>query len=762
MSNQYESSVTLMILIDFLSFMGGAERHLRLLSQELKKRGYKIIICCLKGGVLSEEMRNEVDRVEDLKVSRIYDYQGFKALLKIVRIIRKEKVQVMLSYHESSDYLGLLVALLTRVPIISSRRDMGFKLKFRHRCLYRLINRFFDLIVAVSAAVKEMVVKTQWVKPSNVTVIHNAVELLTNTNDTSGSLKQGSFLKSYNDIMKVSSIGNIRPIKGYEYFIDAANLVVKQFPNVHFFIVGKKIHSDPYYLGLCKRVKELNLENVFTFTGELQHSDVFRFLSTTDISVSSSLTEGMSNTLLESMALGKPVVATMVGGTPELVEDGKTGYLVPPATPDLMAEAILKLLSNTQLRTHMGSEGKKHVESLFNVKKMVDRHEDLIKYVYLRKRLKQKQIYRFVLHGFPQYLKKYAKQMIAGLVYCSGINFLFVSIKCILRKGKVKIICLHDISESFLKGKHLNISIFPETFSKMLHYLSANYKIVSLEEAVHLLKIGKKLCKDNFALTFDDCYKGWTKWVLPICKQHQLFPTFFVNTYPLDHSKPLLYDSLIFFAEHTWRKVCDLSHLGFKIFLLDNPKNIKHFIETIHDSFAMRTINEREQFLDKLAEYLGVSEYFREVKQNLLTWDELGRIFKEGAIIGSHTVSHPYMPALDKSESFWEINQSKRSLEENLGCSIKYFAYPYGTRGSYNHTLIEIVKETGFYNAFTLQGFNNRNFRPYLVGRRCINNSMFTGISDKFSKSLLAVEMSGFGDIIFFRFLKRDNDKLYG
>jgi glycosyltransferase involved in cell wall biosynthesis len=118
--------------------------------------------------------------------------------------------------------------------------------------------------------------------------------------------------------------------------------------------------------------------------GEIAPSHTPSLLASMDISVLPSLSEGMSNTLLESMSAGKPVVATSVGGNPELVEDGKTGYLVPPGDPHSMAEALLRLLVSPELRREMGLRAKYRAESLFSVTKMVERYDNLLQDVCLK------------------------------------------------------------------------------------------------------------------------------------------------------------------------------------------------------------------------------------------------------------------------------------------------------------------------------------------------------------------------------------------
>ena len=382
MSGTY--SLKLMFLIDLLGKMGGAERSLYLLAKGLEKLGHRAIICCLQGGELVKEMRQKGFRIHDLDTKKIYNFKGLKTLLRLVRLARQERVSVIISYHESSDFLGLFLSFLTRVPIVSSRRDMGFSLKPRHIWAYRLANRFFDHIATVSSAVKEMVTKSQWSRPSDITVIQNGVDSFI-TGDV--PLEGMNGVESDDGCFNICCLANIRRIKGLEYFLDAAGLVVNRFPSARFFIVGNYNIDEAYYVDLKRRVRDLGLEKVVKFTGELIPSHVPSLLASMDISVSSSLSEGMSNALLESMLAGKPVVATAVGGNVELVHDGKTGYLVPPSDPQSIAEALLKLLENPKLCRAMGENGRSRVKSEYSAGGMVERYEDLLQYVYLKRKI---------------------------------------------------------------------------------------------------------------------------------------------------------------------------------------------------------------------------------------------------------------------------------------------------------------------------------------------------------------------------------------
>jgi peptidoglycan/xylan/chitin deacetylase (PgdA/CDA1 family) len=627
---------------------------------------------------------------------------------------------------------------------------MGFSLKPRHIWLYRFINGLFDLIVAVSSAVKEQIVKTQGAKPSDFVVVYNGVDVSPNRDEP---LKVESGIEFEDESLNVCCLANVRPIKGQRDLIEAAGLVANEFPSVRFFLVGNHDVEKQYYADLQSRLTELGLDQVVTFTGELPPSQMVALLGSMDISVLSSLSEGMSNALLESMAAEKPVVATAVGGNPELVQHGKTGYLVPPRDPDSMAAALLKLLTEPELRREMGVNGRTRVESEFSVARMVARYEDLLHYVCLKRRSRIRLSLRRRVQKSIYLLKSWARVSIATISYYCGLVAAFGWVKRALHLGRVKILCFHDISEMRESQPRFSISLPPKSFSKFLDFLRQHYEIVSLEKTTRLLESGKPGAEDVFALTFDDCYKGWIEHVLPECQRNQVPYTIFLTTGPLDSATPLFYDALIYLAENTWRKVVDVSAWQLPVYTLNDSDDRYRFVEEIHDHWLERSPQDRNDFLLWLSNYLEVPLDSPKLRSKLLNWKDVRKIDASGVTIGAHSVNHYCLDELTDDECYSEIHLSKKRLEEELGHSVKHFAYPYGVLDYRKRDTSKIVKDAGFSNGFTLAAKFNSRFKPFEIGRRSVSAGMFLTPNGRFSKALLATELSGLGDIVFGRFL---------
>ena len=178
----------------------------------------------------------------------------------------------------------------------------------------------------------------------------------------------------------IATIGNINPLKGYPYFIRAASLIKRSIPKARFLVVGRSNENQQaYFRGLISETKRLGLEGNLIFTGF--RDDIPELLSAIDVVVSSSLTEGLSLAIGEALAATKPVVATAVGGTPEIILDGETGILVPPKDPEALARAVVELLNDPGKAGRLATSGRERVSRQFSLQSCIARHEQIYRKV---------------------------------------------------------------------------------------------------------------------------------------------------------------------------------------------------------------------------------------------------------------------------------------------------------------------------------------------------------------------------------------------
>ncbi|MGA2373662.1 MAG: glycosyltransferase, partial [Candidatus Korobacteraceae bacterium] len=167
----------------------------------------------------------------------------------------------------------------------------------------------------------------------------------------------------------VTTVGNIRRVKGHDVFIRAAATIAQQFPKVSFSIAGEVL-EPAYFAELQALVQDLHLANHVRFDGEV--TNLRQHLAAADIFVLPSRSEGFSNAIIEAMASSLPVVATDVGGNAEAVNDGVTGFVVPPEDPGALSAAILRLLSDPLQAKAMGTAGRNLVAEKFTTEAMMN------------------------------------------------------------------------------------------------------------------------------------------------------------------------------------------------------------------------------------------------------------------------------------------------------------------------------------------------------------------------------------------------------
>ena len=357
--------------------MGGAERNLLHILTHIDRKQFRISLYSFQFGPPITRLL-EQKNIKFVQIHYPTTLQGLLKYFALAREIRHQKINILHSFFEGSDIWGTLLAKLAAIPVVvSSKRDLGFSKNKKILMAYRLINPFVAKFISVSEAVKHQVHRQEKVNLEKIITIYNGVDInkfhKTNHKDV---IKNELKLNAKSSIVGV--LANIRPIKGLEYFIYAASKVVKEFPQTQFIVIGICIPGQEnviYYNKLKSLVQELKLENKFFFLGG--RSDIPEILSIMDVSVLPSLSEGFSNTVIESMAAGNPLVVTDVGGNSEAVVHGKTGFVVPSKDSDKLAEAISILLYNQKLAKTMGEAGRKRAEQIFSIETMIDKIENL-------------------------------------------------------------------------------------------------------------------------------------------------------------------------------------------------------------------------------------------------------------------------------------------------------------------------------------------------------------------------------------------------
>ncbi len=303
----------------------------------------------------------------------MYTPKAFLKAFEIRKIIKNFNIDIVQTFHFVSDTYGVLISKLSGVKyIISSRRDTGFNKKRINIFLNRLMNNMVDKFIVVSDAVGNVLSKFENIPKEKIIKIYNGVDIKRFNIPSKDDIKKRreEIGIGQNDFV-ICMVGHFRREKGHDIFLNAVKEVKKSIRQIKAIIVGGGLVLEKYK-SFCK-ANDI-FENVL-FAGAV--NDVDRYISICDIACVPSSTEGFSNALLEEMALGKPVIATAVGGNVEAVVDGENGLLIPPFNHKKLAEGILYLFNNPSLRQKMGKKSRERVEILFSLDNMIKNYENL-------------------------------------------------------------------------------------------------------------------------------------------------------------------------------------------------------------------------------------------------------------------------------------------------------------------------------------------------------------------------------------------------
>lgn len=285
-------------------------------------------------------------------------------LLGLSSELRKADIHIAHTYGTHAHIIGTLAARFAGIPIVvGSRRDLGVKFTKLHYPVYRFINMFVDRTMVNSNAIKNAIVCTERMSVDKIEVVYNGVDKPTGRK----TIEKSSVLQSLGvdegkDLIGV--VANFHPWKGHRYLIDAVKDTLNKHPNLHFVLVG----DGPIKNKLVTHASRLGVLHAISFAGT--RDDVPDILPFFEISVLPSLTEGFSNTILESMISGVPVVATSVDGNLEIIKDMKNGVLVHPKDPMSLAKAISFLIENKACADAIAKKGQELALSRFSSKRM--------------------------------------------------------------------------------------------------------------------------------------------------------------------------------------------------------------------------------------------------------------------------------------------------------------------------------------------------------------------------------------------------------
>lgn len=278
------------------------------------------------------------------------------AVLRLLRLLRDSGIALVHVNDADDAAIAAVACRLAGVPCVVHARSQMAPGKFR-----KLRLQWADLLLTVSEGVKRQAIAGGMPKEKVVTLYSGIDSQKVQAASDGQRIRQAYGITAGS--LVIGSVANIAPKKGYDVLIRAIAKARQEINDLACLIVG----ADERGLqkGLERLGESLGLDGRLCFAGFQQ--DVFPYLDAMDLFVLASVDEGFGIVLLEAMACAKPVVATRVDGPPEIMEDGRTGLLVPPRDHDAMAKALVELLKDPERRARMGKQGRERVETLFGL-----------------------------------------------------------------------------------------------------------------------------------------------------------------------------------------------------------------------------------------------------------------------------------------------------------------------------------------------------------------------------------------------------------
>ncbi len=354
-------------LIDSLG-PGGAETLLAAYLRHLAaNRVEPVVAVCQErlGNPLAEPIRSLGIPIIDLGIDRLRQRGAYR---KVARLIDEVEPHIVHTQLEFSNVLGTIAAHRRGIPAVSTlhtldRPEAGSRDARRFRLMAWVLRRFADRVIAVSESARVHHMAVAGLNPGRVITLHNGIDL----GDFTAAPGTGSIarreLRIPPDAPLLLTVAVLREPKGLQHMITALPAVIDEVPDTRYLIVGDGDHR-PHLETLAR---DLGVADRVVFAGV--RTDIGRLLAAADVFVLPSLTEALPTVLVEAMAASLPVVASTVGGTPEMVVDDHSGYLVPPGDPDALTAPVARLLANPMQAAVMGRVGRRIAEARFDLRR---------------------------------------------------------------------------------------------------------------------------------------------------------------------------------------------------------------------------------------------------------------------------------------------------------------------------------------------------------------------------------------------------------
>ncbi|MGA1863749.1 MAG: glycosyltransferase [bacterium] len=342
----------------------GTEKQLLLLIKALNQYNsiFEPYLCCLRS---SEWLENEFDLCP-LHVIGIESFKNpvsYYRILRFSHFLKRGGFNIVQTFFRDANIVGILCARFAGIKvIISSIRSQGYwHTNGFELFITKILNRLVTHFIVNSESTKVWAREVGHIPKEKIQVIYNGIDIKPYREVSKKTIENYRESFDINDHSPaIGIVANLRPVKGLDIFLMAAKLVKKEVPASRFIIVGDGEERDR----LKRLSNELGLEDSVRFLGKRE--DVVNIVNALDIGVLSSYSESLSNSVIEYLAAGLPVVCTNAGGCDELVEAGVNGFLVPKGDYQTMAKSLLRIMMDKDLASDMARKNRQKAEDVFS------------------------------------------------------------------------------------------------------------------------------------------------------------------------------------------------------------------------------------------------------------------------------------------------------------------------------------------------------------------------------------------------------------
>jgi succinoglycan biosynthesis protein ExoA len=344
------------------NFVGGPEKQILHHALDIRNSGFEVWVGSFrdrpeKPAILQQAVESGLPTYESLSSGRFDP----RAIFELATFLRQQKIQLLCTHGFKANTIGALAKNLAGVPHIAFCRGWTAE-TWRVRAYESLERRFLgfaDRIICVSEAQAEYFATKHLLQP-RISVVHNA---MLDSIDTAAEYDRGmtkAHLGFSPTTLLIGAVGRLSVEKGQRYLVEAATGLAQEFKDLKIVLLGEGRERD----SLASQITRLGLGNVVVLPGFQRN--VARWMQAFDVLANCSLTEGIPNAILEALAVGTPVVATAVGGVPELIKDRETGLLVAPANSEALRMGLAEVLRDSSLAAHLGQAGREWVRTRFS------------------------------------------------------------------------------------------------------------------------------------------------------------------------------------------------------------------------------------------------------------------------------------------------------------------------------------------------------------------------------------------------------------